>query len=54
MFMEMLIDLVLLYGADVWGSCRQLGPIEKIQLRVSRIFLEVGRLHSYKDPFCLS
>ena len=36
----MLVDLVLLYGAEVWDSCGQLAPIEKIQLRVSRIFLE--------------
>ena len=28
-----------------WGSCGQLAPIEKIQLRVARIFLGVGRLH---------
>ena len=31
--LEMLIDSVLLYGAQVWGSCRQLTPIEKIQCR---------------------
>ncbi len=41
----MLVDSVLLYGAEVWGSCRQLAPIEKIQLRAARIFLGVGRLH---------
>ena len=43
--LEMLVDLVLLYGAEVWGSCGQLAPIEKIQLRAARIFLGVGRLH---------
>ena len=43
--LEMLVDSVLLYGAEVWGSCGQLAPIEKIQLRAARIFLGVGRLH---------
>ena len=43
--LEMLVDSVLLYGAEVWGSCRQLAPIERIQLRAARIFLGVGRLH---------
>ena len=43
--LEMLVDSVLLYGAEVWGSCRKLAPIEKIQLRAARIFLGVGRLH---------
>ena len=43
--LEMLVDLVLLYGAEVWGSCRQLASIEKIQLRAARIFLGMGRLH---------
>ena len=42
---EMLVDLVLLYEEDVWGSCGQLAPIETIQLRVARIFLGVGGLH---------
>ena len=41
----MLVDSVLLYGAEMWGSCGQLAPIEKIQLRAARIFLGVGRLH---------
>ena len=43
--LEMLVDSVLLYGAEVWGSCRNLAPMEKIQLRAARIFLGVGRLH---------
>ena len=43
--LEMLVDSVLLYGGEVWGSCGQLAPIEKIQLRAARIFLGVGRLH---------
>ena len=41
----MLVDVVLLYGAEVWSSCGQLAPIEKIHLRVARIVLVVGRLH---------
>ena len=43
--LEMLVDSVLLYGAEVLGSCGQLAPIEKMQLRAARIFLGVGRLH---------
>ena len=43
--LEMFVDSVMLYGAEVWGSCGQLAPIEKIQLRAARIFLGVGRLH---------
>ena len=43
--LEMLVDSVLLYGAEVSGSCGQLAPIEKIQLRAARIFLGVGKLH---------
>ena len=42
--LEMLIDSVLLYGAEVWGSCGQLALIEKIQPRAARIFLGVGRM----------
>ena len=41
----MLVDSVLLYVAEVWGSCKQLAPIKKIQLRAASIFLEVRRLH---------
>ena len=51
--LEMLVDSVLLYGAEVWSSCGQLAPIEKIQLRAARIFLGVG-ICSPKCPFCLS
>ena len=43
--LEMLVDSVLLYGAEAWGHCGQLAPIEKIQLRAARTFLGVGRLH---------
>ena len=43
--LEMLVDSVLLYGAEVWGCSGQLVAIEKIQLRAARIFLGVGRLH---------
>ena len=37
-----LVELVLLYGAEVWG-CGRL--VEQIQLRAARIFLGVSRLH---------
>ena len=43
--LKMLVDAVLLCGAEVWGSYGLLGPIEKVQLRAERIFLGVGRLH---------
>ena len=41
----MLVGLVLLYGVEVWGCGRQLGPIENVQMRAVRIFIGVGRLH---------
>ena len=41
----MLVDSVLLYGAEVWGGRKKLAPIEKIQLRAARIFFGVGGLH---------
>ena len=43
--MEMLVGSVLMYGAEVWGGGGQLGPVEGVQMRAARIFLEVGRLH---------
>ena len=43
--MEMLVESVLLYGAEVWGGGSQLEPVERVQMRAARIFLGVGRLH---------
>ena len=43
--MEMLVESVLLYGAEVWGGVSQLEPVERVQMRAARIFLGVGRLH---------
>ena len=43
--LEMLVGLVLLYGVEVWGCGRQLGPVENVQMRAVRILMEVGRLH---------
>ena len=43
--MEMLVETVLLYGAEVWGCGGQLRPVENVQMRAARIFLGVGRLH---------
>ena len=43
--MELLVESVLLYGAEVWGCGRQLEQVEQVQLRAARIFLGVGRLH---------
>ena len=42
---EMLVESVLLYGAEVWGCGGQLRPVENVQMRAARIFLGVGRLH---------
>ena len=43
--LEALVDSVLLYGAEVWGWCRQTDLLVQVQLRATRIFLGVGRLH---------
>ena len=43
--MEMLVESVLLYGAEVWGCEGQLRPVENVQMRTARIFLGVGRMH---------
>ena len=43
--MEVLIETVLLYGAEVWGGSRILEWVEQVQMRAAKIFLGVGRLH---------
>ena len=43
--LELLVESVLLYRAEVWGCGGQLGPVEKIQMWAARISLGVGRLH---------
>ena len=43
--MEVLIETVLLYGAEVWGGSRILKWVEQVQMRAAKIFLGVGRLH---------
>ena len=42
---EVLVGLMLMYGAEVWGGGGQLGPVEGVQMQAARIFLGVGRLH---------
>ena len=44
-FRRLLEMLVLLYGVEVWGCGRQLGPVENVQMRAVGIFMGVGRLH---------
>ena len=44
--MEALVESALMYGAEVWRSCKWLYCIEHVQLQAYRIFLGVGRLHS--------
>ena len=39
--MEVLVGSVLMYGAEVWRSGGQLGPVEGVQMRAARIFLGV-------------
>ena len=46
MFLEALVDLVLLYGTEVWECCRQTNPLVQVQLRVTRISFGVDRLYS--------
>ena len=36
--MEMLVESVLLYGAEVWGCGGQLRPVGNVQMRAARIF----------------
>ena len=48
--MEMLVEAVLLHGAEVWGCGGQLRPVENVQMRAGRIFLGVGRLHPLVSP----
>ena len=43
--MGMLVDSVLLYGAEVWGCCRQIQAVEQVQLKGFRVFLGANRLH---------
>ena len=33
--LEALVDSLLLYGAEVWGCCRQTNPLVQVQLRES-------------------
>ena len=35
---ELLVESVLLYGAEVWGCGGQLGPVDNVQMRAARIF----------------
>ena len=40
-FVKLLDDLVgsvLVYGAEMWGCCRQMGPLEQVQMRAARYF----------------
>ena len=36
--LEALVGSVLLYGAEVWESCKQMCPLDQVQLRAARIF----------------
>ena len=40
-----MLESVLLYGAEVWGCCKQTDALEQVQLRGARIFLGGGRRH---------
>ena len=43
--MEALVESALMYGTEVWESCKWLDCIDQVQLQAYRIFLGVGRLH---------
>ena len=43
--MESLMKSSMLYGAEIWGCCRNLESIEQVQLRAFRMFFGVGKLH---------
>ena len=36
------VESALMYGAEVWGSCKWLDCMEQVQLRAYRIFLGVA------------
>ena len=44
-FMTSLVDSTMLYGAEVWGCCRNLQSVQQVQLRAARLFFGVGTLH---------
>ena len=43
--MTSLVDSTMLYGAEVWGCCRNLQSVQQVQLRAPRLFFGVGTLH---------
>ena len=43
--LEVMVESVLLYEAEVWGCCKRSEVLEHVQLRAARIFLGVGRQH---------
>ena len=43
--MDALVESALMYGAEVWGSCKWLDCVDQVQLQAYRIFLGVGRFH---------
>jgi len=44
--LEVLVDSVLLYGAEVWGSCgRAVGSYREDSAESGKDILGVGRLH---------
>ena len=42
---EARINLVVLYGSEVWGCCSNLDQVEQLQLRAPRMFYGVDRRH---------
>ena len=40
--LEALVGSVLLYGAEVWRCCRQMGPLEQVQMLAATICLGLG------------
>ena len=43
--LELLVESVLVFGAEVWGCGGMLGSVENVQMRAARIKLGMGSLH---------
>ena len=46
--LKLLVDSVLLYGAEAWCCSRQLDPIERVQIKAARIL----RVYEGYTPRC--
>ena len=49
--LELLVHLVLLYGAKAWGCPRQLESIERVQMRATRAVVQKVVPEEFLCPF---